>query len=61
MRKPADTSVYLHPVLAERWSSRAYDPTATIAAEAVENEAVRERELAGRERLPLTEFVIQTH
>ena len=32
MRKPADTSVDLHPVLAERWSSRAYDASATIGA-----------------------------
>ncbi len=33
MRKPADTSVDLHPVLAERWSSRAYDVNATIGAD----------------------------
>ncbi|CAB4543082.1 MAG: oxidoreductase [Actinobacteria bacterium] len=33
MRKPADSSVDLHPILAERWSSRAYDPAATIGAE----------------------------
>ena len=33
MRKPADTSVDLHPVLAERWSSRAYDPSAAFGAD----------------------------
>jgi nitroreductase len=33
MRKPADTSVDLHPLLAERWSSRAYDGSATIGAD----------------------------
>ena len=30
MKKSADTSVSLHPVLAERWSPRAYDAQATI-------------------------------
>ena len=30
MRKSVETSVELHPVLAERWSPRAYDPDAVI-------------------------------
>jgi nitroreductase len=29
--KPAETSVPLHPLLAERWSPRALDPTATLS------------------------------
>ena len=33
MRKPAVTSVELHPVLAERWSPRAFDVTATVKAD----------------------------
>lgn len=31
MKKTADTSVELHPVIAERWSPRAYDADATIS------------------------------
>jgi nitroreductase len=31
MKKPAETSVQLHPVLAERWSPRAYDAAATVS------------------------------
>jgi nitroreductase len=30
MKKPASTSVELHPVLADRWSPRAYDVDATV-------------------------------
>jgi nitroreductase len=30
MKKSAESSVELHPVLAERWSPRAYDPDASI-------------------------------
>lgn len=33
MRKPADTSTDIHPVLAERWSSRAYDSSASFGAD----------------------------
>ena len=33
MRKPADTSVELHPVLAERWSPRAFDSSAAIKSD----------------------------
>lgn len=31
MKKPAETSVQLHPILAERWSPRAYDAAATVS------------------------------
>jgi nitroreductase len=31
MKKTADTSVTLHPLLAERWSPRAYDAAATVS------------------------------
>ncbi|WP_433870934.1 nitroreductase family protein [Saccharopolyspora sp. CA-218241] len=33
--KPADTSVPVHPLLAERWSPRALDPTAEIGDDAL--------------------------
>ena len=33
MIKRADTSVELHPLIAERWSPRAYDESATISAD----------------------------
>ena len=33
MRKPAVTSVEIHPVLAERWSPRAFDATALVKAD----------------------------
>ena len=33
MNKRADTSVSLHPLIAERWSPRAFDEKATISAE----------------------------
>jgi nitroreductase len=32
MNKRADTSVSLHPLIADRWSPRAYDESATISA-----------------------------
>jgi len=32
-RKPADTSVDIHPVLAERWSPRAFQPNVKIGAD----------------------------
>jgi nitroreductase len=33
MNKSADTSVSLHPLIADRWSPRAYDESATISGE----------------------------
>ncbi|MCX6446094.1 MAG: nitroreductase family protein, partial [Actinobacteria bacterium] len=33
MNKRAETSVELHPLIAERWSPRAYDESATISAD----------------------------
>jgi len=33
MRKPAITSVDIHPILAQRWSPRSFDPAATISTE----------------------------
>ena len=33
MNKRADTSVSLHPLIADRWSPRAYDESATISAD----------------------------
>jgi nitroreductase len=33
MNKSADTSVSLHPLIADRWSPRAYDASATISGE----------------------------
>jgi len=33
MRKPAVTTTDIHPVLAERWSPRAFDSTATVKAD----------------------------
>ena len=33
MNKRADTSVSLHPLIADRWSPRAYDENATISSE----------------------------
>ncbi|GAA4539619.1 nitroreductase family protein [Amycolatopsis samaneae] len=35
MRKPAETSLPIEPVIAERWSPRAYDESATVSAEQV--------------------------
>jgi nitroreductase len=33
MQKKAQTSVLIHPILADRWSPRSFDPTALISTE----------------------------
>ncbi|MFE0021771.1 nitroreductase family protein [Amycolatopsis sp. NPDC059021] len=35
MRKPAETILPIEPIIAERWSPRAYDESATVSAEQV--------------------------